>query len=180
MSENSIYTEQVQCPYCHEVIKAPNQPGVTFLCPNCGKELVTFDKQKANSVESTSPEYEEEPPEIDRWNWGTFYFSWLWGIVHGIYWPLVLAIAIGLLVLVADTGYIDILATIASIVISVILGINGNRWAWEEKYWASIADFSRTQHKWDVAGLCAFIVSVVCGIIFLILFSQFAMLMKLT
>ena len=45
-SEKSIYTEWVKCPYCHEVIKAPNQPDMTFLCPNCCKELITYDKKK--------------------------------------------------------------------------------------------------------------------------------------
>ena len=41
---NDLNTEQVQCPYCHEIIEAPNQSGVTFLCPHCNKELMTFDK----------------------------------------------------------------------------------------------------------------------------------------
>ena len=44
-NENKSYTERVQCPYCREVIKAPNQPDVTFLCPNCGRELITYDKE---------------------------------------------------------------------------------------------------------------------------------------
>ena len=44
-TENSIsYTEWVQCPYCHQVIKAPNVPGVIFLCPDCGKELISSDR----------------------------------------------------------------------------------------------------------------------------------------
>lgn len=43
--DNSIsYTEWVQCPYCHQVIKAPNVPGVIFLCPDCGKELISSDR----------------------------------------------------------------------------------------------------------------------------------------
>lgn len=45
-TENSSYTEWVQCPYCRQAVKAPNEAGVTFLCPNCGKELITYDKLK--------------------------------------------------------------------------------------------------------------------------------------
>lgn len=49
--KSNSYTERVQCPYCHEIIEAPNQSGVTFLCPHCNKELMTFDKtyKKRNS-----------------------------------------------------------------------------------------------------------------------------------
>ena len=45
---DSSYTEWVKCPYCHQAIKAPNKPDITFLCPNCGKELITYDKVTEN------------------------------------------------------------------------------------------------------------------------------------
>lgn len=45
-TEKSIYTEWVKCPYCHEAIKAPNQIDVTFICTNCGKELLTYSKEE--------------------------------------------------------------------------------------------------------------------------------------
>ena len=44
-TENKIsYTEWVRCPYCRQVIKAPNVPGVIFLCPDCGRELISSDR----------------------------------------------------------------------------------------------------------------------------------------
>lgn len=48
-SKSDFSTEIVQCPYCHAVIKAPNQPGVTFLCSHCGKELITYAKVPTSS-----------------------------------------------------------------------------------------------------------------------------------
>ena len=45
-TENNMYTEWVKCPYCHEAIKAPNRIDVTFECPNCGKELLTYSKEE--------------------------------------------------------------------------------------------------------------------------------------
>lgn len=162
MSENSIYTEQVECPYCHEVVKAPNQPSMRFFCSSCGKELVTFDKKEENHkfIKDVSTEYEEEPPEINEWNWGAFTLTWIWSIANGIYWPLVL-IAIGFLSVIADSEFMNILAGIAGLVISIILGVNGNRWAWEEKYWESADAFCRTQYKWNLAGLYIFIIGCI-------------------
>lgn len=61
-SEKSIYTEWVKCPYCHEVIKAPNQPDMTFLCPNCCKELITYDKKK--EIEQLKEEKKEQTDTI--------------------------------------------------------------------------------------------------------------------
>ena len=32
------------------------------------------------------------PEEIKKWNWGAFFFNWLWGICNGVYWPLILIV----------------------------------------------------------------------------------------
>lgn len=46
INENLIHTEIVRCPYCHKVIEAPNKADIIFSCPNCKKELITYDKTK--------------------------------------------------------------------------------------------------------------------------------------
>ena len=98
------------------------------------------------------------PENIRGWNWGAFYFSWLWAVCNGIYWPLV--------VLIPVVGWLSIL------VIMIILGINGNQWAWEKKQWRSIEHFKQVQHNWAIAALCVFILAVLSTLfIILILFS---------
>ena len=27
------------------------------------------------------------PNEIKGWNWGAFFFNWIWGVCNGVYWP---------------------------------------------------------------------------------------------
>ncbi len=49
MAQN-MHTEWVECPYCRKVIQAPNEPDVTFYCPDCGRELITYDKEKINEA----------------------------------------------------------------------------------------------------------------------------------
>lgn len=157
-NENKSYTERVQCPYCREVIKAPNQPDVTFLCPNCGRELITYDKE------------EEVPQNIKKWNWGAFFLTWIWGVMNGVYWPLI-TIPFGFLFVVTDSLFIvDFLWCVISIGMGIALGFNGNKWAWKAKYWRSTADFLRVQRKWTIAALwvvaIGFIITVICTLFF--------------
>lgn len=89
---------------------------------------------------------------VDGWNWGAFYFGWLWAVCNGIYWPLV--------VLIPYIGWA------VALIVNIILGINGNRWAWEAKHWDSLEAFRRTQHNWAVAALIFFLIAVFGGIVF--------------
>lgn len=36
----------VECPYCKQGIEVPAKFGVIFECPNCHKELITYDKRR--------------------------------------------------------------------------------------------------------------------------------------
>lgn len=153
---NENYTEQVQCPYCHKVIKAPNRANTTFLCPNCGKELITYDKNK---------ETEEIPLVIDKWNWGAFFFSWLWGLVHGIYWPFITIIGLDLFLVI--TGFSPVVNSLWGILyvgISIALGMSGNKWAWKTRNWTCTTDFLKMQHQWAMAALWTLTIG---GILFL-------------
>jgi hypothetical protein len=75
------------------------------------------------------------PPEIDRWNWGAFLLSWIWGIGNNTF--------IAFLAFVPFVG----------IVMPFVLGAKGSAWAWRNKRWASVEDFKATQRKWAIAGL---------------------------
>lgn len=90
---------------------------------------------------------------VDGWNWGAFYFGWLWAVCNGIYWPLI--------VLIPYIGWA------VGLIVNIILGINGNRWAWEAKRWDSLESFRQVQHKWAVAALVCFALSVIGVVVFM-------------
>ncbi len=95
------------------------------------------------------------PNEIKGWNWGAFFFNWIWGACNGVYWPLVLIVV----------NFIPYVGVLISLGCCIALGINGNEWAWKAKSWSSIGEFKRVQHKWAVAVLWVLGISVVLGIL---------------
>ena len=98
---------------------------------------------------STGIEPDQIPPEIRGWNWGAFFLSWIWGIGNNTY--------IALLALIPVVG----------LVMHFVLGAKGNRWAWKNGRWDSVAHFKRVQRRWAIAGFAiVFSVVVLGGIIF--------------
>lgn len=81
------------------------------------------------------------PDEIKRWNWGAFFFSWIWGVCNGVYWPLALIVV----------NFIPYVGPLISFGCCIALGINGSEWAWKAKSWYSVTEFKRVQHKWAIA-----------------------------
>ena len=75
------------------------------------------------------------PPGVKGWNWGAFFWTWIWGICNGTY--------IALLSLIPGVHF----------VMMFVLGAKGNEWAWCNKNWESVEQFHRTQRKWVVWGI---------------------------
>jgi hypothetical protein len=98
-----------------------------------------------------NPKYAEEQPNcLNKWNWGAFWFGWLWGVCNGVYWPLI--------------TLIPYIGQIAALIICFILGANGSRYAWDNFNGTATA-FDAKQASWaKAAGIC-FIISIVIGII---------------
>lgn len=42
IEKKGIHSAMVECPFCKKVIEAPSKPDVIFGCPNCKKELITY------------------------------------------------------------------------------------------------------------------------------------------
>lgn len=83
----------------------------------------------------------EFPAELKGFNFGAFFWSWIWGIAHNVYWPLVVLIL----------GLIPF-GQIIAIGIGIYLGINGNELAWNNRKWESAEQFKETQNAWSRAG----------------------------
>ena len=94
--------------------------------------------------------------ELSKFNWGAFWFTWLWGVCNGVYWPLAVLLL----------GIIPYIRTFVGIGLSIYLGIKGSRLAWESnKKWASFAAFKETQRKWSKAVLWVLGISIILAII---------------
>jgi len=74
------------------------------------------------------------PAEAKRWNWGAFLLTWIWGL--------------------GNSTYISLLALIpvVNVVMAVILGIKGGQWAWRNRKWHGIEQFTRIQGLWTAFG----------------------------
>jgi len=90
--------------------------------------------------------------EAKRWNWGAFLLTWIWGLGNGTY--------IALLALLP----------IVNIVMAVILGIKGGRWAWKNRRWAGFEQFTRVQELWTAFGFgllagCLLVLAIVIALL---------------
>ena len=97
----------------------------------------------------------EIPAEIDRWNWGAFLLTWIWGVGNGVF--------ISLLVFVPFFGVL---------IMPFVLGAKGSAWAWRNRRWDSIEHFKRVQRLWAIWGVVVWLglIGLVCamfgGIVF--------------
>lgn len=95
------------------------------------------------------------PAEIKKWNWGAFFLSWIWGLGNNVF--------IALLSLIPGLN----------LIMSIVLGIKGNEWAWQNKQWNSIEDFLRIQKRWAWWGLSILIIIGLLGIAIIFARSSF-------
>lgn len=72
--------------------------------------------------------------EIDRWNWGAYFLTWIWGLGNRVY--------IALLVFIP----------VVNLIILVLLGLKGNKWAWRARTWEGLERFKRSQRRWAIVG----------------------------
>lgn len=98
----------------------------------------------------------ETPQCLNSWNWGAFYWGWIWGIGNGVYWPLI--------------TLIPYVGQVAALIIMFILGANGSKYAWE-KFNGTAAEFDEKQHSWAVAAGIAFLICIVIVIIAVIVIA---------
>ena len=98
----------------------------------------------------------EIPRELDRWNWGAFLLNWIWGIGNSTF--------IALLALIP----------VLNLVMMVVLGARGSRWAWRNRAWRDAEHFRKTQRAWAIAGIAIWlaVVGLVAGTILSVPFAM--------
>lgn len=83
------------------------------------------------------------PEEIKGWNWGAFFLNAIWGIGNRTFFALFA------------------LVPVVNIIVMIVLGFKGNKWAWQNRSWDSVEHFKEVQQKWTIAGYIAFAIYMV-------------------
>lgn len=109
------------------------------------------------AVEQAVEQHDGRPPaaamlqqrietEIGRWSWAGFLWGWVWAVGNRVW--------IGLLGLIPGV----------SLIVSIVLGLKGRRWAWEKRTSADLERFVRVQHNWVVAWFVVVPIGLLIGL----------------
>ena len=89
-----------------------------------------------------------------RYNWGAFFFNWIWAIVYKKY----------VLALIIFIGYAIPLVNLAILIVNIWMGTQGNKWAWQAKRYQSVEDFHKVHRMWATVGTCLLLVPFFIGV----------------
>ena len=123
---------------------------------------------------------EEIVNEMKNFNWGAFGLGFIWGIGNNIYVknliiPCIIVFVLWLFKILNVIWHMPIIGI--PLYIGIIFGPlfyfgkNGNRWAWNERTWNSIQEFSATQKKWAIGVLIIYTIITFLAICFIISLS---------
>ena len=112
--------------------------------PEQPNQIPDFDapKQIRKSSLSIDPLNPEVKKPISRWNWGAFFFHWIWGIFNG-----------------CPIAFLWFVPVIGPLVMPFVLGAKGNEWAWQNKTWRDEYHFQEVQKRWSQAALIIFVLN---------------------
>ena len=88
--------------------------------------------------------------ETDKWNWGAFFCTWIWAAYHKIYWPLAI-------IIVACIPYVG---QVASMVLSVYLGLTGSAKSWNSGRYSSFESYKSAKKTWTIIGVLVFALAI--------------------
>ena len=132
-----------KCSKKMRIKKIFDETTVTMKCKHCHKTFkLTYDEKTF-------------PTNINSFNWGAFFLWHLWGFWNGI--PILSWVGI-LLGVMADAFYY---LSLIDVIISIYLGIEGNKISWEKRNWPSVESFEKAQSNWKFAGLIVFCLAIV-------------------
>lgn len=95
-----------------------------------------FDERSGKGDQSDVPE------QIKGWSWGAAGLGFIWGAYHNVW--------ISLLAFIPLVNWFW----------WIVMGVNGNEWAWRKNRWESVEQFHATQAKWAVWGIAIFVLRI--------------------
>lgn len=105
------------------------------------------------------------PKEVLEWNWGAFFFGWIWAIGNKAWIAVFLGLFAWISYIVATQFGSELVGVLIYVGMGVVLALKGSEWAWQNKSWDSIEHFKRTQRTWRNWGIVFTIVSFIIGFI---------------
>lgn len=145
-------------------------------CVACGESFVKKETLgNVGAVPSTENQKvsSELPPELNKFNWGAFILTWIWGVGHGVWVALlIIAIDFGMRIIGAAVifwgGEIGALVTLLIVLLgmggelgfALWLGLKGNKLAWKTGRYNDVEKFKATEKKWAIVGLILFLVGL--------------------
>lgn len=110
--------------------------------------------------------------ELGKWNWGAFYFGWIWGVFNKVYVSLVQLVisVLSFAVTILGLGIIAPIFGLINIGISIWLGVKGSQMAWDNGAYRNLEHFRTSRHNWNVAAAIVFGIFIFIIIISLLLF----------
>ena len=101
----------------------------------------------------------------NRFNWGAFFLTWIWGCFHKQFLTLLIFLPTIFSFLFQKDQVVQLVCAVASLGLSIWFGIKGNEWAWQGRHYESITKFHESQKKWAIAGLIVAILMIVLAIL---------------
>ena len=131
------------CSKCNAEIKSSG-----MFCHTCGARIIQPKQPPRIEDVNTSgmSDMGKLPEDLNDPNWGAFFLSVWWSIFNRTY--------IGLLCLIPFFGFI----------MSIILLIKGNEWAWRNRRFESKEEFKLVQAQWAFWGVVSAIISIIIGL----------------
>lgn len=100
----------------------------------------------------------ESSEVLSKFNWGAFWYSYFWGLGNGAFRKTVPILICDIL---SGIPIINIVVLIINLILRIIAGINGNKWAYEGRAWYDAKDFEDTQRRYATVVAVNFAVLVV-------------------
>lgn len=122
--------------------------------PEAGSITPARPLNKVNPISPrpTPPPIPNASRNLTKWNWGAFGLYPIWGFFNGCWWAILIAIFGG---------------AFFGIIINIIFGIYGTRWAWNNGTWNSYEEFEKSQESWSMAGIICFCLQLLAFFIFI-------------
>lgn len=113
----------------------------------------------------------DEPLNLSKWSWGAFVLSWIWGFFNGCWWMFLVKIGFFLFsIFLYWVPLAILLISVAEFGISILFGVKGTEWAWNNRKWDSVASFNQAQSTWNKVGLALFLLGIIIVVLFCVIY----------
>ncbi len=119
----------------------PAPDSVSVTTPELGDENLGIVEEPVivPPVDDTGRREKEDIPDVaQKWSWGAFWLTFIWGIKHKSKRTWLFLIPFPPL--------------LTQIVVGVYCGLKGSRWAWQNLQWENEAEYVRDQSNWTIWG----------------------------